>query len=163
MADDHSLLPLVDTLALVATLRTALKASDAIVARQCGRDPSEQEPIGRVRDELRTTVESMGSLVLRLRLRLVAGSAPGDRARLIREFNDRLALTDLAEQLRVAHQKLLSLYPTVEEELVEEVRLLGLEVRVHVEGDRSSSFLKSFLERVANALHALRMVLVERP
>lgn len=170
MPDDRFTAAALHTLALVAALRTALGVSQGIAGRRAGDDPSEDEPEAPVRVYLWAAAQRIGSLLVRLRLRAVAGAPVEDPARgehahaaLVQAFEDRLALAALADELRVAHQKLLSLYPAVDGALVEAVRQRQHEALGLVEGDDLDGALCSFLERLADALDALRAALVDRP
>jgi hypothetical protein len=161
MPDDRTAAAL-HTFALVAALRTALGVSRGIARRRAGEDPSADEPEGPVRAYLQTAAGRMGSLLVRLRLRVAAG-APGDaHAALVQAFEDHLALADLAEELRVAHQKLLSLFPAVDAVLVEAVRERHREAMGAAAADDLDAALGPLLERLADALDALRAALVER-
>ena len=122
MPDDRFTSAALHTFALVAALRTALGVSHGIAARRAGEDPTEEEPEAPVRAYLDVAAARIGSRLVRLRLRAVAGPPEEPHAALVQAFEDRLALADLAEELRVTHQKLLSLYPAVGEALVETAR-----------------------------------------
>ena len=162
MPDDRFPAAALHTFALVAALRTALGVSRGIAARRAGADPSAEEPEAPVRAYLGAAVGRLGSLVVRLRLRAVAGAPEDAHAALVQAFEDRLALADLAEELRVAHQKLLSLYPAVDAGLVEAVRRRHHEALALAGEEAFDAALAPFLERVADALDALRLALVER-
>lgn len=162
MSDDRFTAATLHTFALVATLRTALGVSRGIAGRQAGEDPSAEEPEAPVRAYLHAAAGRIGSLLVRLRLRVVAGPPEDEHAALVQAFEDRLALADLAEELRVAHQKLLSLYPAVGEALVEAARQRHQEALDLVEEDVLDDGLAPFLERLADDLAGLRAVLVER-
>ena len=150
------------TFALVAALRTALGVSRGIAARRGGHDPSEDEPAAAARADLLAALERMGGLLVRLRLRTVTPAPEDDHAALVQEFEDRLVVADLAEELRVAHQKLLSLYPAVEEECVESIRQRHREGLDLAEVDDVAAVLVPFTEGLADELAALRLALVER-
>lgn len=151
------------TFALAAALRTALGVSRGIAARRAGHDPSEEEPEAPVRLYLREAAGRMTSLVLRLRLHAASGAPADPHAALVRAFEGRIALADVAEELRVAHQKLLSLYPAVPETLVEAVRQRHHEALTLVDDPTLDAPLGLFSERLADTLDRLRVGLVERP
>jgi hypothetical protein len=163
MNDDRFTSAALHTFALVAALRTALGVSRGITARRAGHDPSEGEHEAPVRAYLCAAAGRIGSLLVHFRLRAVAGAPEDPHAALVQAFEDRLALADLAEELRVAHQKLLSLYPAVEAALVEAVRRRHHEALLVEEDDDLGAALAPFLERLADDLARLRSVLVERP
>jgi hypothetical protein len=116
-----------------------------------------------VRAYLRDATGRMGSLLVRLRLRAAAGPPEDEHAALVRAFEDRLTLAELAEELRVAHQRLLSLYPAVDAALVEAVRQRHHGALRLTEAAALGAVLGPFLEGLANTLHALGAALVERP
>ena len=113
-------------LALVAAARTALATARSIRERREGRDPSAQEEPRTARADLAVLVGEIRTHVARLRLRsVVAGEPRSHAARLAQAFEDRLLLDDLARDAHRAHQKLLSLYPDVSEDAVEEARIVA--------------------------------------
>ncbi|MEL6614600.1 MAG: hypothetical protein AAFQ43_02620 [Bacteroidota bacterium] len=113
-------------LALVAAARTAMAAARSIRDRREGRDPSTQEASGVARADLEVLMGEIGTYVARLRLRsIVAGEDMSRAAALAQAFEDRLLLDDLAQASRRAHQKLLSLYPEVSAQTVEEARIVA--------------------------------------
>ena len=114
-------------MALVAAARAALGAARSIVDRREGRDASEQEDERLARADLHVIASSIAELTVRLRLRVVTGTPETEAAELAQAFEDRLLLDDLGRRLRLAHQKLLSLYPVVSESLVETTRQLASE------------------------------------
>lgn len=122
-------------MALLATARTAAEVRRSMLDRRAGRDPSGQEPEADVRADLATLVPDLRGLLLQLRLDLIVGDAGDDGAGLVRAFETRMGLSVLARDLHRLHQKLLSLYPDVSEEVVEAARqrqsessrLLGLD------------------------------------
>jgi chorismate mutase len=163
MPDDRFSSAALHAFALVAALRTALGVSHGIAARRAGEDPSEDEPEAPVRAYLGAAVGRMGHLLVGLRLRVAVGAPAAEHAALVQAFEDRLALADLSEELRVGHQKLLSLYPAVDAALVEAVRERQREVLLAAEGDDLDAELVPLLERLAGDLVVLRLTLVEQP
>src|SRR5690554_4310968 len=107
--------------ALLSTLRTASEVRHAMAERRAGRDPSGQEEGQPVRAYLRAALPSLRGLLSRLRISLVVER--DERVALVQAFEDRLTLARLARELHVVHQRLLSLYPDIPEQLVEEARL----------------------------------------
>ncbi len=136
--------------ALVAAARTALQAARRIGERRAGRDASEQEPEPTVRGDLGELHAEVGALLVRLRLRVVAGVPDGEAAALAQAFEDRLLLDDLGAALSVAHQKLLSLYPAVDEAAVEDARVLAGEARRRSVADDYERGLAAFTARVGD-------------
>lgn len=125
MRDHTHSAPAFHAMALVAAARAALGAARSIVDRREGRDASEQEDERLARADLHGLHDSVRELTVRLRLRVVTGTPETEAAELAQAFEDRLLLDDLARRLRLAHQKLLSLYPEVTETLVETTRQLA--------------------------------------
>jgi hypothetical protein len=105
---------------LLASLRTAAEVCRAIAWRRAGEDPSEQESEEPVREHLRQAQQELREGVLRLRLSLVV--AHDREISLVRAFEDRMLLAEAARNLHVVHQRLMSLYPSVDSELVEDAR-----------------------------------------
>ena len=111
--------------ALVAAARTALRAARSVADRRAGLDPSAQEPEAPVRADLAVLADHLAGLGVRLQLRAVTGVPETEAAALAQSFEDRLLLDEIAQDVRWAHQKLLSLYPAVPVGLVEEARRLA--------------------------------------
>lgn len=135
--------------ALAAAARAAVNATRAVSDRLSGRDPSEQEPEGPVRADLRALRQALSERVVRLRLRVVAGAPEAEAAALAQAFGDRLLLDDTGALLRRSHQKLLSLYPAVDGEVVEEARVLAAEAARRAVADAYDRDLAAFTASVA--------------
>lgn len=146
--------------ALVAAARAALQTARRIGDRRAGRDASEQESERTVRDDLGGLHVEVGGMLVRLRLRVVAGVPESEAAALAQAFEDRLLLDDLGDALGTAHQKLLSLYPDVDETIVEEVRVLAGEARRRSVADEYGRALAAFTARVGDLRDALGDVLM---
>ncbi len=144
---------------LIASLRAAAAAGRAIADRRAGRDPSEQEPEGLVREWLTDAAGRIAGRLVRVRLRIVTGEPDDERAALVQAFEDRLRLADLALDLRTAHQKLLSLYPAVPETLVETFRRAHADAARLADDEPGEDTLLAFVERAADAVDALREAL----
>ena len=120
-------------LALLATARAAFTAARRIGDRRAGRDASEQEDAPTARRDLAELTDRLAAHAVRLRVRAVAplpestpGLPPRRRgAALALAFDDHVLLSDLAETAGLAHQKLLSLFPTVGEDVAEAARRLA--------------------------------------
>lgn len=110
------------TMALLASLATAADVWKDVAARRMGRDPSAQEPASVVRPFLREAGTELASLLMRLQAGLA--SPPAASVLLVRRFDSLMMLRRVARLLHRIHQRLLSLYPDVPEQLVEEARLL---------------------------------------
>ena len=112
-------------LTLVAAARTAAHASQAVADRRAGRDASEQQAEAPAREGLLEAVRALAVALLRLRVRLAAEAPTDETAALVQAFEGRVVLDDVARAARRAHQTLLSLYPAVDEALVEGARRLA--------------------------------------
>lgn len=112
------------SMTLLATLQTAMGVREAVEGRRTGRDPSGQEPPEVTRPYLRVA----GQELRELHLQLLAGHLLAFRAdeeslaASVRRFDLLMKLRRVERLLHGAHQRLLSLYPEVPEELVEEAR-----------------------------------------
>lgn len=110
---------------LAAAVRAAVGASRSIEDRRAGREPSAQEPEDVARADLAALCDEVSTLVVRLRLHAVA-AAPTPETAVLLAFEDLTLVEDLGRAVRRAHQKLLSLYPAVPEDVVEEARRLAV-------------------------------------
>lgn len=142
-------------MALVAAARTALNAARSIGDRRAGRDPSAQEAETTVRDDLADLRHVLAEHVLRMRLRAVAATPEAPAAALTQAFEDRLLLDDVARAVRRSHQKLLSLYPSVPEGVVEEARALTVEAERFAASDDGASAFGDLARRAADWLDAV--------
>ena len=139
-------------MALVAAARTALATARAVADRRAGRDPSGQEDGGRVRDDLTALVATLSGLTARLRLRAAVGAPSAPAAALAQAFEDRLLLAELGREVRRSHQKLLSLYPAVSEDTVEQARvLMGATERLATDAEAEDG-LGALADRLADWL-----------
>jgi len=115
----------IEAMSLVATLRTAAEVCRSIALRKAGEDPSEQEPAHPTRIRLQAARADLRAVVNRLRVSL-AVPHPEETA-LVRAFEDRMLIARAARDLHLVHQRLLSLYPDVEEDMVERARRIQAE------------------------------------
>lgn len=136
--------------ALAAAARAALGAARAVSDRRAGRDPSAQEAEAPVRLDLLGLREALAERVVRLRLRVAAGAPEGRAAALAQAFEDRLLLDDVGAMLRRAHQKLLSLYPAVDDAVVEDARVLTAEAARRAVADDYAGGLSAFVADVSD-------------
>lgn len=146
-------------MALLASLRTAVDVCHALAERRAGRDPSDQEPPAPVRVYLREAHDELAVVAARLRSSLAFERTP--EAALVQAFEDRMLLAQAARELHVVHQRLLSLYPEVTEELVEHARRVQAEAARLAASDEDGFRLAlttwvegaaAFLEALAEAL-----------
>ena len=132
---------------LVAAARTALQTAQKIGDRRAGRDASEQQPEADVRLDLEVLLREVRTLVARLRLRAAVGV--DEAAGAVQSFEDRLLIDDLARVLDVVHQKLLSLYPAVDEGTIEDVRRLAAGSHARALGDDPARDLATYAAQAA--------------
>ena len=151
------------SMALLATLTAAGRAWHHTRERRAGRDPSVQEHEAVVRPWLRNAVDDLRPLLMRLHASLAYQQHRPDEpalARAVRRFDDLMLLGRLTDRLQGVHQRLLSLYPAVDEQLVEDARmvhqqgsdLLGDEA---IGGDQLAAWVDralAFVERLDAAL-----------
>ena len=111
---------------LFSTLSTAATVWQAARERRAGRDPSAQEAAVFVRRYLRRAAGELQALLMQLQAALIQterAEEDGHVAALVRRYHDLMTLREAAEHLKIIHQRLLSLYPAVDDALVEEARL----------------------------------------
>lgn len=110
---------------LFSTLSTATSVWNAHRERRAGHDPSAQEPAPFVRPYLKEAAGTLQAALMHLQAsRLAAEDETSHLAALVRRFDMLVALRRATQQLKSIHQRLLSLYPEVPEELVEAAREL---------------------------------------
>lgn len=114
------------SMTLLATLSTAAEVRHAVCERRSGRDPSAQEPSGIAAPQLRRAGADLQDIVMELLLSHVNLEHQHEAylATVVRHFDERMKLRRAARLLQEMHQRLLSLYPDVSEELVEEARIV---------------------------------------
>ena len=143
------------------TLRTAWSASHHIRARRLGFDPSGQEEATPVYHDLQSAHERLQRALLHLRTRTAVGIREDQHAALVQAFEDRLALADLADELRVVHQKLLSLFPDVDAALIEAVRVQAQQATEATDAEHLERTHAILLPALAATVEALREALIE--
>ena len=111
---------------LLATLSAATEVKYRIEERKAGRDASEQEDeefatsfLYEAEDELRTSLVN-----LRAGFILKDDASEDLISNSVRRFSDLSRLHGMCSLLQRMHQRMLSLYPSISEELVEEARQL---------------------------------------
>lgn len=112
-------------MSLLATLRTAAEVCQAVALRRAGHDPSDQESPSDAVRHARLALDDLRQLALRLRLSVVL--TPDGEHRLVRSFEDRMMMARAARLLHLLHQRMLSLFPAVAPELLEDARILQAE------------------------------------
>jgi hypothetical protein len=118
-----------ESMTLLATLSTAAEVGESVARRRLGRDPSAQEPPDRAAVHLRNTGRTLMDLLMQLALSRVPLDHPEEPLpHAVRHFDLLLKLRRAERLTQNMHQRLLSLYPEVSSELVEEARLLRNEI-----------------------------------
>lgn len=110
---------LFDSMVLLSVLSTAADVHHRMEQRRIGRDPSEQEEEAYVRRYLMRALDELEEGFMRLHIQQMCAL---DDA--VHQVDQRLLMQRIGRELHVVHQRLLSLYPAVSEDLVEQVRLL---------------------------------------
>jgi hypothetical protein len=114
------------SMALMSAMSTAADLVAGMAERRNGIDPTAQEAPDVARPYLRAAAEELGDQLAALR----AGRAlvvDDDASRMIglaRRVNEMLLLNRIVRLFHSIHQRLLSLYPAVPDELVEQARIL---------------------------------------
>lgn len=117
---------LLRAMTLLATLRAAAEVRHSISERKEGHDPSSQETDAVASSYLIQAEDEVRTSLLQLRASIVIAQSESDDAvsANVRRFSDLTRIHNLAHILQRIHQRLLSLYPRVSEELIEEARLI---------------------------------------
>ena len=123
-------LMLFDSMMLLSVLSTAADVHEGINRRRAGRDPRTQEDPSRVRAYLWKAVQRLEDGCIRLFMQQVYTADQ----EVVRRMDQLLLVRRLTRELHLVHQRLLSLYPAVAEEPVEEVRLLEQRFEALAEG-----------------------------
>lgn len=93
--------------------------------RRAGVDPSAQEDHRVARARVVDAARDLVDTAIRARLHLILDDeGEGSEAAVIRRFEVLMLARKAAESIRMLHQGLLSLYPEVDEDVIEETRLL---------------------------------------
>lgn len=145
-------------MALLSTLSTAAGIVSAMRERRLGRDPADQQAPEVVLPSLAGEMRELTNYLVALRTSLVAAEREAEgRVALIRTLSDLILLGGFARNLHVVHQHLMSLYPAVEEDLVEAARYLHAAcVRLTEHSDPSHERLAAFIEEADDFLAVLR-------
>ncbi len=159
--DDHTEAAVWQAMVLFSTLSTATSVWQAARERRAGRDPSAQEAKAFVQIFLRRAAGELQGQLMQLQASLIQAEhidEEGYIAALVRRYHDLMALRRVTNHLKTIHQRLLSLYPDVNEALVEEARLLRDEGSTLL-GDDADAYvarLRLFIHRAlvfTNHLH----------
>lgn len=117
---------LVRSLVLMSAMSTAADVVFGMSERRRGHDPTAEESPDVARPYLRAATDELYEHLLTLRAgRALRGDDAASRTvRLARRVNEVLLLNRLVRLFHGIHQRLLSLYPSVPDELVEQARIL---------------------------------------
>lgn len=142
---------ILQSMTLMATLSTAADVRQAVRERRAGRDPSAEEPADVAAPRLKQAGTTVQDLLMELMLNhaTLPHRSEAHLATVVRHFDERMKLRRVVHLLQEMHQRLLSLYPDVSEELVEEARItlrIG-ETLLDSEGEAFGAHVGPFLER----------------
>lgn len=139
-----------ESMSLLATLSTATALRDAVSERRAGRDPSAQEPPDVAAAHLRSAGDELMDLGMQLMLGRVhlAHQEEVPLAAAVRHFDLLIKLRRTERLLHALHQRLLSLYPSVSESLVEEARVVHGDVDALVDAADDVEHVLTTLEHV---------------
>lgn len=130
-------------MAMLSSLSVATDVHRAILERRAGLDPSNQEPDSLARAFLQHALPEVHLRLTRLQTSLVAASLEeAEPLRTAHRFQQLLLLRHLTRQLHTVHQRLLSLYPAVTDQLVEAARRLETYGRALLEDGSEESDLR---------------------
>ncbi len=116
---------LVRSLVLMSTMSTAADVVSGMAERRRGLDPTTEESPDIARPYLRAAADDLDDHLVALRAgRALRGAESSPTLPLARSINEVLLLNRLTRLFHGIHQRLLSLYPSVPEELVEQARIL---------------------------------------
>lgn len=126
---------LLRAMTLIATVTAAAEVTFGMRERKAGRDPSGQEHDEVVRPFLRDAADEIRRVLLQIRASLVVGASSEENvtAQQVRRFTEIHQLRRLAPTMQRTHQRLLSLYPLVSEELAEEARALFVQMEALIQ------------------------------
>jgi hypothetical protein len=146
--NEPSAAAVLESMALLATLSTAHEVGQAVAARRAGRDPAAQEPSDVAAPALREAARELNDVLMQLLLgRMhVRHHAEDDLAAAVRHFDLLLKLRRAARLVHAIHQRLLSLYPDVSPELVEEARHAEAELGRLLDADPETVAPKVFAD-----------------
>lgn len=148
---------LFDSMMLLSVLSTAADVHTVINRRRAGQDPRAQERPSDVRSYLSAAIDRLEEGFVRLFMQHACIS----ELEAVRRLDQLLLVRRLSRELHLVHQRLLSLYPGVSEEPVEEVRLLEQRCEAFAGQSPESSVedLPAIVDRGLQTTSQLRRVL----
>lgn len=142
---------LLRTMTLLATLRAAADVKLTMKERKAGLDPSEQESDAIASAYLEEAGDEIRTSLLQLRTSIVIAQQESDDPVTVsvRRFNDLNQIHRLSHLLHRIHQRLLSLYPRISEELAEDARIVALQSDALLEVEEADYFdhIETFIKR----------------
>ncbi|HMB92638.1 MAG TPA: hypothetical protein VKP65_17425 [Rhodothermales bacterium] len=128
---------------LFSTLSTAADVWHQARERRAGRDPSMQEETPFVRSFLREAAGTLQAALMQLQASRIQSERGEEEAiaGLVRRYNELMLLRQIEQLLHVIHQRLLSLYPAISEDLAETARVLHSDSHLLLESE-SDMFLE---------------------
>lgn len=149
---------LVRSMSLLSTLTSALEVAVAMRERREGRDPSGQQTTSEVLPRLEEDARELEGRLIALRTSLIAAEREsGNRVAVVRQLNDLLLVAGIGRGLYGMHQRLMSLYPAVTEELVERSRLIHVACTTLADcEDNACEEMLTFVHGAEAFLEALR-------
>ena len=143
---------LLHTMSLLSALSAAVEIASGMHERRAGVDPTEQEREDVARSSLLEERDVAQQALLQLRASLVIGQDEDNDplAYSVRRFNQLQQFNRLIPLFQRIHQRLLSLYPLVSEELVEEAREMVQKTATIIDaagGNRYHEEAGAFVER----------------
>lgn len=140
-----------DSMTLLATLSTAAEVCRSVAERRAGRDPAAQEPPERAAARVRNSGRELMDVLMQIALsRVPLDEREGQLSAAVRHFDLLMKVRGAEHLVREMHQRLLSLYPDVSANLVEEARIVRAELADYlatVGSDANVPLLSDVLER----------------
>lgn len=138
---------LVGPLVWISTLHAAAEVVAGRAQRQRGIDPSEQESEDQVRVQLRPALRELEEMAFRLSaLRSDISDSFDPMSAAVARFDSLLVVSRCAQVLEDVHRRLLSLYPVIDEDVVEQTRELAGQCRNAADEDQFADTSEQIFE-----------------
>ncbi|MEM1125073.1 MAG: hypothetical protein AAGI71_00360 [Bacteroidota bacterium] len=152
---------LFSSMALFASLAAAARLWQQARDRQADRDPTTQEPTALARSWLAQALLDLERHLMRLRLsraqaETVRAAEESRLVTVVRRYDDLMVLQQALHLLQGVHQRLLSLYPAVEEQVVEEARIAYTEGQALLESETFPLGAEAWVEATMRLVQHLR-------
>ena len=164
MSQEENLLDaaLLRTMTLLSTLNLAAELAFGMRERKAGRDPSAENDASVVQPELAEISTTLRTLAFQLESSTILTSpeeadATQSQAFTVQRYVDLMRLQKVGQLLHRLHQHLLSLYPTIDEVMAEEARLLenACNTTRNASTNQFAAHLLPFLQRLKAFLRLL--------